>query len=160
MSKIEQKLKAAGITLPPPPTPMGGYVPAVRTGNLVFISGQLPRWGEEMRYTGKVDAELPLAEAKAAARLAAQNAVSVLQAAIGDLDLVTRIVKLTGSVASSPGFTNQPPVINAASEVMVEIFGDAGRHARMSVGVAELPGRASVAIELIAEVRPSRKRAS
>jgi enamine deaminase RidA (YjgF/YER057c/UK114 family) len=152
MGEVEKRLKEKGIELPPPPSPMGAYVPAVVTGSLVFVSGQLPRWGNEMRCTGKVDAELDLVRAREAARLAALNAVSVLKAAVSDLDRVRRIVKLRGSVASSPGFVNQPEVVNAASEVMVEVFGEAGKHARMAVGVAELPGRASVGIEIIAEI--------
>jgi enamine deaminase RidA (YjgF/YER057c/UK114 family) len=154
MGKVEERLKAQGIELPPPPSPMGAYVPAVTAGHLVFVSGQLPRWGDEMRYPGKVDAEISLANAQAAARLAALNAVSVLKAEIGDLDRVKRIVKLTGSVVSSVGFVNQPAVVNAASDVMLTVFGDAGKHARMSVGVAEMPGRASVAVEIIAEIFP------
>jgi len=154
MGAIEDRLKARGLELPPPPSPMGAYVPAVITGRLVFVSGQLPRWGDEMRFAGKVDAELSLDQARLAARLAALNAVSVLKAAVGELDRVRRIVKLRGSVASSPGFVNQPQVVNAASELMVEVFGDAGRHARMAVGVAELPGRAAVGIEIIAELAP------
>lgn len=152
MGQVEDRLKAAGITLPPAPSPMGAYVPAVRAGTLVFVSGQLPRWGDEMRYVGKVDAELDLESAKKAAELAAWNAVSVLRAEVGDLDKVRRIVKLTGSVVSSPGFSNQPVVVNAASEVMLRVFGERGRHARMSVGVAEMPAGAPVAIEIIAEV--------
>lgn len=154
MGKVEEKLRAQGIELPPPPSPMGAYVPAVRAGNLVFVSGQLPRWGEEVRYVGKVDAELPLDKALKAAELAAWNAISVLKAEVGDLDRVRRIVKLTGSVVSSNGFTNQPAVVNAASEVMLKAFGEKGKHARMSVGVAEMPARASVAVEIIAEVEP------
>ena len=156
MGKVEDRLAAAGIELPPPPAPMGAYVPAVSAGGLVFVSGQLPRWGDELRFIGKVDAELSLDQAREAARLAALNAVSVLRAEVGDLDRVRRIVKLKGSVVSSPGFVNQPQVINAASDVMLEVFGEAGRHARMAVGVAEMPGRASVAVELIAEVEPAR----
>jgi len=154
MGKVEERIKAEGIELPPPPSPMGAYVPAVTAGGLVFISGQLPRWGEELRYTGKVDSELSLDKAREAARLAALNAVSVLKAEVGDLDRVRRIVKLTGSVASSPGFVDQPPVVNAASDVMLAVFGEKGRHARMAVGVAELPAGASVAVELIAEIVP------
>lgn len=152
MSEVENRIKAQGIELPPPPAPMGAYVPAVTAGSLVFVSGQLPRWGDEMRFAGKVDSDLSPDKAREAARLAALNAVSVLKAEVGDLDRVRRIVKLQGSVASSPGFVGQPPIINAASEVMVEIFGEKGKHARMAVGVAELPARASVAVELIAEI--------
>jgi enamine deaminase RidA (YjgF/YER057c/UK114 family) len=152
MGKVEERLKSRGILLPPAPSPMGAYVPAVRTGSLVFVSGQLPRWGDQMRFVGKVDQELSVDEAREAARLAALNAVAVLAAEVKDLDRVKRIVRLQGSVASSVGFVNQPAVVNAASEVMLEVFGDRGKHARMSVGVAELPARASVAVEIIAEV--------
>jgi enamine deaminase RidA (YjgF/YER057c/UK114 family) len=152
MSKVLTRLKEKGIELPAAPAPMGAYVPAVRAGNLVFVSGQLPRQGDAMRYRGKVDAELTLPEAQAAARLAALNAVAALGTAVPDLDRVRRIVKVRVSVASSPGFVNQPQVANAASELLVEVFGEAGRHARMAVGVAELPGNAAVAVELVAEV--------
>jgi enamine deaminase RidA (YjgF/YER057c/UK114 family) len=154
MGVVDDRIKALGIELPPAPSPMGAYVAAVTAGPLVFVSGQLPRFGDEMRFAGKVDAEVSVEDARQAARLAALNAVAVLKAQVGDLDRVKRIVKLRGSVASSAGFTGQPQVVNGASEVMVEIFGDAGRHARMAVGVAELPGRASVGIEIIAEIGP------
>jgi len=154
MGKTEDKLKANGIELPPPPSPMGAYVPAVVAGDLVFVSGQLPRWGDELRFTGKVDSELSVDKACEAMRLAALNAVSVLQAEIGELDRVVRIVKLKGSVASSAGFVGQPQVVNAASDVMIEVFGDKGRHARMAVGVAELPACACAAVELIVQIEP------
>jgi enamine deaminase RidA (YjgF/YER057c/UK114 family) len=155
MGEVEDRLKGMGVELPPPPSPMGAYVPAVTTGRLVFVSGQLPRWGDELKYTGKVDAELSLEDAKKAARLAALNAVSVLKAEVGDLDRVKRIVRLQGSVVSSPGFVNQPQVVNAASDVMLEVFGEAGKHARMAVGVAEMPANAGIAVELIAEIEPA-----
>jgi len=152
MGAIEERLKSRGIELPPPPSPMGGYVPAVRAGSLVFVSGQLPRFGDELRYLGKVDGELSIEDARSAARLAALNAVSVLLAELGSLDRVKRVVKLRGSVASSPGFVDQPQVVNAASEVMIEVFAEKGKHARMAVGAAELPARASVAVELVVEI--------
>jgi len=155
MSEVEKRMSEKGIELPPPPAPMGAYVPAVTTaGGLAFVSGQLPRWGGEMKFAGKVVAEVSEEDAKKAARLAALNAVSVLKDHLGDLDRVLRIVKLTGSVASSSGFVGQPAIINAASDVMVEVFGEKGKHARMAKGMAELPARASVAIELIAEINP------
>lgn len=152
MSGHEDRLRQSGIELPPAPKPMGAYVPAVRAGNLVFVSGQLPRFAGEVRAQGKVDAELSVDDAREAARLAALNAVSVLRAELGGLDRVKRIVKLRGSVASSAGFTGQPGVVNGASDVMLEIFGEAGKHARMALGVAELPGNCPVAVELVAEV--------
>ncbi len=149
----EDQSKGDKIELPPPPLPMGSYVAAQRTGALVYVSGQLPRWGDEMRYTGKVDSELGVEDARKAAELAALNALSVLRHETGDLERVLMIVKMTGSVASSPGFTNQPEVINAASDVLVAVLGERGRHARMAAGVAELPANAPVAIELIAQVK-------
>jgi len=152
MGEVEKRLKDMGIELPPPPAPMGGYVPAVVAGSLVFVSGQLPRWGDDLKYLGKLGAELDVEQGKEAARLAALNAVSVLAAELGDLDRVKRIVKVRGSVTSADGFVEQPQVVNAASEVFVEVFGESGKHARMAVGVAELPARASVAIEVVAEI--------
>jgi enamine deaminase RidA (YjgF/YER057c/UK114 family) len=158
MGKVEEGLKAKGIELPPAPSPMGGYVPAVTAGRLVFVSGQLPRWGDEFRCVGKVDAEVSVERAREAARLAALNAVSVLKAEVGDLDRVKRIVRLQGSVVSSRGFTGQAGIVNAASEIMLEVFGDKGKHARMSVGVAELPANATLAIEIIAELEMDTER--
>jgi len=152
MGEVDKRLKDMGTELPPPPAPMGGYVPAVVAGSLVFVSGQLPRWGDELKFPGKLGAELDVEQGKEAARLAALNAVSVLAAELGDLDRVRRIVKVRGSVTSAEGFVDQPVVVNAASEVFVEVFGESGKHARMAVGVAELPARASVAIEVVAEI--------
>jgi len=152
MGKTEQRMQSKGIELPPAPSPMGAYVPAVTVGRLVFVSGQLPRRGEGMTCTGKADAEVSVKAASTAARLACLNAISVLKAEVGDLDRVKRVVKLTGSVASSPGFSGQPAVVNGASDLLVEVLGERGRHSRMAVGVAELPGNATVAVELIAEI--------
>lgn len=154
MGVVEDRIREMGIELPPPPSAMGAYVPAVVAGPLIFVSGQLPRWGDEIRCVGKVDSEVCVEDAKAGARLAALNAVSVLAAELGELDRVVRIVKLRGSVASSPGFTGQPLVVNGASEVMLSVFGDKGRHARMATGVSELPAGVAVAVELIAEIEP------
>lgn len=154
MGKVEERLAGLGITLPPAPEPMGAYARAVIAGSLVFVSGQLPRLDGEMRWPGKVPADVSEACAKQAMRLAALNAVAVLRAELGDLDRVLRIVKLKGSVASSPGFIGQPGIVDGASELMLEVFGEAGRHARMAVGVAELPGRAAAAVEIIALIAP------
>ena len=152
MEKIEQNLLKSGLTLPPAPTPMGAYVPAMTVGKLVFISGQLPRQGDRMAVKGKVDTEVSIEEGKRGARLAGLNCIAVLKAELGDLDRVKRIVRLTGHVASSPAFLRQPEVMNGASELMVEIFGDKGKHTRMTLGVPVLPGDAAVAVEMIAEI--------
>ncbi len=152
MGKIDERLAAAGVELPPPPGAMGAYVPAVVAGSLVFVSGQLPRWGDDFRPGGKLGAEISVEQGREAARLAGLNAVAVLKAELGDLDRVLKIVKLVGSVASAPGFVDQPAVVNGASDAMLEVFGERGRHARMAVGVAELPANACVAVEIIAAI--------
>ncbi len=152
MSLIEKRLKDLGIDLPEAPTPMGAYVPSMRVGGLVFISGQLPREGDRLACCGKVDTEVSVPDAKAAARLCCLNAVSVLRAELGDLDRVKRVVRLTGHVASVPEFTNQPEVVNGASELLLEVFGERGRHTRMATAVPVLPGDVTVAVELIVEV--------
>ena len=153
MARIEAKLKEMGITLPDVPKPVAAYVPAVRTGSYVYVSGQLPSVGGKPLVVGKVGAEVTPEEAKQAARVAAINALAALASVVGTLDDVTRIVKVTGFVASAPGFTGQPGVVNGASELLKEVFGEAGEHARAAVGVAELPLGVPVEVELIAEVR-------
>ena len=150
----EARLKALGIQLPPAPTPVASYVPAVRTGNLVFLAGQGPLAGGKPTVTGKVGAELTEEEGNKAARATILNSLAALRAEIGSLDRVRRIVKLVGWVNSAPGFTRQPWVINGASDLLVEIFGDAGKHARSSVGANELPFNIPVEIELIVEIAP------
>lgn len=149
---IADRLRELGIELPTPPRPVAAYIPAVRTGNLLFISGQLPSEAGQLRYSGKVPDDLSPDEAKAAARLAAINCLAVAQAELGSLDQVTRVVRITGHVASSAGFTAQPGVINGASELLVDVFGEAGRHSRAALGAAELPLGAAVEIEMILEV--------
>jgi enamine deaminase RidA (YjgF/YER057c/UK114 family) len=141
------RLAELGIELPPVPEPAGAYVPAVRTGNLVYTAGQVARG-----LSGKVGGEISETEAKDAARGCALNALAAVDALVG-LDSVVRVVKVVGFVASAPGFTGQPGVINGASELLGEVFGDAGAHARSAVGVAELPLGAPVEVELIVEVR-------
>jgi enamine deaminase RidA (YjgF/YER057c/UK114 family) len=141
------RLAELGIELPAVPAPAGAYVPAVRTGNLVYTSGQVAR-----DWSGKVGAEVSEADAKAAARSCALNALAAVDALVG-LDSVVRVVKVLGFVASAPGFTGQPGVINGASELLGEVFGEAGAHARSAVGVAELPLGVPVEVELIVEVR-------
>ena len=131
--------------------PLAAYVPAVRTGNLVYTSGQLPLEAGELAQTGKVGAEVTPEAAKAAARMCALNALAAVDALVG-IDTVIRVVKVVGFVASAPGFTGQPGVVNGASELLGEVFGEAGAHARSAVGVAELPLDAPVEVELIVEV--------
>ena len=148
----EARLKAAGIQLPPAQKAIANYVPAVRTGNLVFLAGQGPLSDGKPTITGKVGAEVTEKQGYDAARATILNSLAALRAEIGSLDRVRRIVKLTGWVNSAPGFTRQPFVINGASDLLVEIFGDAGRHARTAVSANELPFNIPVEIEIIVEV--------
>jgi enamine deaminase RidA (YjgF/YER057c/UK114 family) len=150
----EARLKALGIELPPAPKPLASYVPAVRTGNLVFLTGQGPIRDGKATVTGKVGAGLTERDGYRAARETVLVSLAALRAEIGSLDRVRRVVKLVGWVNSAPGFTRQPWVINGASDLLLEVFGDAGRHARSSVGVGELPLDIPVEIELIVEVAP------
>jgi enamine deaminase RidA (YjgF/YER057c/UK114 family) len=150
----ESRLEALGIELPLAPRPLASYVPAVRSGNLVFLAGQGPVADGKLVATGKVGADLTEEEAYKAARITILNSLAVLRAEIGTLDCVRRIVKLTGWVNSAPGFTRQPWVINGASDLLVEIFGDAGCHARSAVGANELPLNIPVEIELVVEIVP------
>jgi enamine deaminase RidA (YjgF/YER057c/UK114 family) len=145
------KLKELGIELPAVPAPAGAYVPAVRTGNLVYTAGQVPFVDGTIAATGKVGQEISPEEAKGHARTCALNALAAVHDLVG-VDAITRVVKVVGFVASAEGFTGQPAVINGASELLGEIFGDAGRHARSAVGVAELPLGVPVEVELIVEV--------
>ncbi|QEN16367.1 RidA family protein [Mycolicibacterium sp. ELW1] len=146
-----QRLAELGLTLPDVVKPLAAYVPAVRTGNLVYTAGQLPMEAGSLSQTGKVGAEVTAEQAKQAARLCALNALAAIDALVG-LDNVTRVVKVVGFVASAPGFTGQPGVINGASDLLGEVFGEAGAHARSAVGVSELPLNAPVEVELIVEV--------
>ena len=148
----EDKLKELGIELPEAPTPIGSYIPALRTGNLVFLSGILPLRQGKLIKQGKVGKDLSLDEAREEARTATINALSVLKAHVGSLDKITRCVKIAGYIASSPDFTEQPKVLNAASDLLFEIFGDKGKHARSTVGVNVLPLNAPLEIDFIFEV--------
>jgi enamine deaminase RidA (YjgF/YER057c/UK114 family) len=148
---IDARLAELGITIPALAKPAGAYVPFVVTGNLVFTAGQLPFTDGALPATGKLGDAVDADAGKAYARTAALNALAAVQEAIGSLDRVTRIVKLVGFVASAPDFTGQPGVINGASEVLGEIFGDLGKHARSAVGVAVLPLDSPVEVELIVE---------
>lgn len=152
-SIVEQRLRDHGVELPPAPAPVAAYVPFVQTGSLVLISGQLPTVGKEVMFTGKIGREVPEEDAPRAARLAALNALAQLKAAVGSLDRVQRIVRLEGYVQAVEGFHRQPVVVNGASELMIQAFGDAGRHTRIAVGASDLPLNACVEIALWAEVR-------
>ncbi|CAN5264442.1 RidA family protein [soil metagenome] len=145
------KLTELGIELPAVVAPLAAYVPAKRIGNLVYTSGQLPIEGGELLRTGKVGAEVTDDDAKALARVCALNALAAVEALVG-IDNVVQVVKVLGFVASAPEFGGQPGVINGASELFGEVFGDAGAHARSAVGVSELPRNAPVEVEIIVEV--------
>ena len=152
MSTAEQRLADAGLRLPEVATPLAAYVPAVRAGDLVWSSGQLPFVDGELPVTGKVGAEVAADAAAQQARICALNALAAVKSVVGDLDRVRRVVKVVGFVASAPGFTGQPGVINGASGLLGDVFGDAGRHARSAVGVAVLPLDAPVEVEVVVEV--------
>ena len=155
MSSPEERLAELGLTLPSDTPPLAAYVPAVRTGNLVFTSGQLPRIEGELTHVGKVGAEVTAEQAKEAAQACALNAIAAVKAEIGDLANVRRVVKVVGYVASAPDFTGQPGVVNGASELLGKVFGDAGVHARSAVGVAALPLDVPVEVEMVVEVEPA-----
>jgi enamine deaminase RidA (YjgF/YER057c/UK114 family) len=140
------------VTLPPVAAPQAAYVPAVRTGNYVYVSGQLPIVDGKLQAVGKVGDRVGAEEAAVLARLCALNGLAAAASVAGGLDAITRIVKVTGFVASVPSFTGQPAVINGASEFFIEVFGEAGRHARSAIGLAVLPLDSPVEVELIAEV--------
>jgi enamine deaminase RidA (YjgF/YER057c/UK114 family) len=151
MSTIDERLAELGITLPGVVPPVAVYVPAVISGNHVYTSGQLPMVDGVLPATGKLGAEVSDEQGKQLARQCALNGLAAVASVIGSLDRVTRIVKVVGFVASDPGYTGQPGVINGASEVLGEIFGDAGVHARSAVGVAVLPLNSPVEVELVVE---------
>jgi enamine deaminase RidA (YjgF/YER057c/UK114 family) len=148
-----QRLRDLGIELPQVTKPAGAYLPAVRSGSLVFTAGQLPVVAGALVSTGKVGAEIDAGEAAGLARSCALNALAAVHALVG-IDAVRRVVKVTGFVASAPGFTDQPAVIDGASSLFGEVFGEAGAHARSAIGVAELPKNAPVEIEIVVEVSP------
>jgi enamine deaminase RidA (YjgF/YER057c/UK114 family) len=149
---FDTKLKGLGIALPQAPKPVANYVPVVRVGDLLFLSGVLPSRDGQLIMTGKLGADLSVEQGVQAAKMAALNALAIVKGEVGSLDRVKRIVKMVGHIASAPGFTDQPQVLNGASDLFVQIFGEAGRHARVAVGAAELPRRAPVEIELIVHV--------
>lgn len=149
----EEKLKELSVELPGVPKPLGAYVPSVRTGNLVYLSGMLPLKDGKLLKTGRLGESVSLEDAVLCARTAAVNALAVLKSSVGSLDMIKQCIKITGFVASGPDFIDQPKVLNGASELMVEVFGEAGRHARAAVGVNILPMNSPVEVEFIFEVR-------
>jgi len=151
---VQSRLAELGLELPQPSLPGANYVPFVRTGELLFLTGQLSQWNGERRFVGKVGREFDLEQARQAARLCALNLVAQAKAALdGDLERVTRVVRVAGYVNSLPDFTGQSQVVDGASNLFVDLFGDAGRHTRMAVGVSALPYDVAVEVEAVLEVR-------
>ncbi|MEE8493427.1 MAG: RidA family protein [Nitrospirales bacterium] len=148
----EDELRRLGIELPSPPKPVATYIPAVRVGELVFLCGVIPVRDGMLAFSGKLGRDLLVSQGYAAARVALLNALAILRAEVGSLDRVKKVVRMVGYVASGEGFGEQPAVINGASDLLVEVFAEAGRHARVAVGVAELPLNAPVELELIVQV--------
>jgi enamine deaminase RidA (YjgF/YER057c/UK114 family) len=152
MSKIESKMKSLGIQLPEAPKPVAAYIPAKQSGKLVFTAGQLPMVDGDLVSKGLLGQDVEVEGANKAARICTLNALAAIKGVIGDLDRIKQIVRVVGYVASVPTFTQQPAVVNGASELLLEIFGESGKHARSAVGMAVLPLNASVEIELTVEV--------
>ena len=148
---IEDKLRELSIDLPTPPNPAGSYIPVVTTGNLAFVSGQIPIKEGKVVFEGKVPNEQSLDAARDAAKICIINGLAQLKANLGSLDKITKFVRISGFVNSNPEFTEQPKVINAASDLLVEIFGDMAKHSRIAVGVASLPLNSTVEIDMVVE---------
>ena len=151
MAEIEKRIAELGLQLPEVPVPVASYVNCVRTGNLVFLSGGLPVLGD-VRIVGKAGSQVPIEQAQEAARMIVMNRLSVLKAELGDLDRVTRVVTVNGFVNCGPEFTQHPAVINGASDLLVSIFGEKGKHSRTAVGVPSLPFDVTVELNMIVEV--------
>ena len=149
---IEQRIEQLGHQLPVAPPAVGSYLPVLRTGNLVVTSGQLPFVGKELVFTGKLGTDLHEQDGYNAARICALNALAQIKACIGDLEKITRIVRVEGNVHSAPGFQQQPQVLNGASEFLVQVFGEKGQHTRTALGIYEMPLNAAVQLSLWAEV--------
>ncbi|HKU33337.1 MAG TPA: RidA family protein [Candidatus Nitrosotalea sp.] len=149
---IEEKIASLNILLPVPPKPAGSYIPVTRTGNLVFVSGQIPVKEGKVEFQGKVPTDVSIETAQQAAKLCVINVLAQLRAEIGSLDKVSKIVRVSGFVNSASDFYEQPKIINAASDLLFEIFGEKGKHSRIAVGVASLPLNSTVEIDMIAEV--------
>jgi len=148
----EERLQNLNLELPSAPKPVATYVPAVRAGDLLFLSGVLPMQNGQLAFTGKLGRELTVQQGAEAAKMAILNALAIAKQELGSLDRIVRVVKVVGHIASAEGFTDQPHVLNGASDLLVEIFGEAGRHSRVAIGAAELPRRAAVEIEVILAV--------
>jgi enamine deaminase RidA (YjgF/YER057c/UK114 family) len=153
MGKIDERLAELGIELPPAPQPVGNYIGAVQVGELVFLGGVSNRTHGVLKYQGKLGRELTLEQGYDAARMCAINHLATLKEFLGDLDRVERMVKLVGHINCAPGFNQLPPVLNGASDLLVEVFGDQGRHARLALGASELSSDIPVETELIVQVR-------
>ncbi len=151
-SVTEKRLSELGIALPLAPAPVANYVPTVITGHLLFVSGQISRGGDGTTLTGKLGAGVDIAKGREAARICALNILAQANAALGNLDRIVRVVKLTGFVNAAPSFVDHPQVVNGASDLLVEVLGDRGRHTRSAVGVAGLPLDAAVEVEAILEI--------
>lgn len=152
MSEVQDKLTAMGLELPPEPEPLARYVPAKRVGDMVYVSGQVPVRDGEFVHVGAVGSDLTVEQAQECARVCVLNALAAVKSVIGDLDGVAEIVQVRGFVNSAPGFGEQPEVLNAASELLVDLFGENGRHARAAVGTSALPRNLPVELEMIVRV--------
>jgi enamine deaminase RidA (YjgF/YER057c/UK114 family) len=150
---VADRLSELGLTLPSVPVPVANYVPARRFGDLVFASGQTPTVDGVLTMRGKLGAEITVEQGQEGARLSALNCLAAVHALLGDLDRVEAVLKLTGYVASAPGFVEQPAVVNGASVLLEQVLGEAGKHARAAIGLAELPGGAPVEVDLVLAVR-------
>ncbi len=149
---IEEKLRSLNIDLPIPPKPAGSYIPVVVTGNLAFVSGQIPMQDGKVVFTGKVPTEKSIEDAQKAAKMCAINILAQLKANLGSLDKVVKIVRISGFVNSAPDFAEQPKIINAVSDLFFDIFGESGRHSRIAVGVSSLPLNSTVEIDAVVEI--------
>jgi enamine deaminase RidA (YjgF/YER057c/UK114 family) len=153
MGKVEDRLESLGLVLPEVPTPLAAYIPAKKTGQVIFTAGQLPILNGELICKGLLGQDVDVEQAYQAARICTLNALAAIKVVVKDLDQIFQVVRVVGYVASTPTFTQQPAIVNGASELLLEIFGEVGKHARSAVGVASLPLNASVEIELIVEIK-------
>jgi enamine deaminase RidA (YjgF/YER057c/UK114 family) len=153
MSLIEARLKELGVTLPTPPLPVASYVPCTTSGNIVFVSGQIPIADGAIKYVGKLGVDVPMEAGQAAAQLCAINVLAQLKSAIGDLDRVVKCLKLGVFINAAPDYSQHPEVANGASDLIAAVFGDAGKHARAAVGVGSLPRGVAVEVEAIFEIK-------
>ncbi|MBS3737115.1 MAG: RidA family protein [Candidatus Bipolaricaulota bacterium] len=152
MNNYEGRIEELGIKIPEPPEPVGSYIPARKAGDLIFCSGQGPKKGDKFVHLGKVGSDLTVEEGYEAARVSALNCLAEIKTEIGSLNKIDKIVKVRGFVSSAAGFGGQPSVVNGASELLIEIFGDSGKHARAALGTSELPGNIPIEVEMIASI--------